>query len=153
MNNEIDLHGLLAAEAIEAFIKHYNGRVRRNDLGQIKVIHGYGSNGSGGKILVKLRNFLAKNSDKLSFTPGEESFSRNPGVTLVKPRKLLPEVVDMLASEILEYCLLPKTKAKIAGKFRKAGEARIKEAIGELEKRSLLISFNKGQHKVFQSRE
>ncbi len=152
MKNEIDLHGFLAAKAIEEFIKHYNERVRRGDLSQISVIHGYGSSGTGGKILVKLRNFLARNSDKLSYTAGEESIARNPGITLVKPRKLLPEIIDMLASEILDYCEQPKTRNRIAGKFRNAGETRIKEAITELEKKDLLTSFNKGQHRVYQSK-
>jgi hypothetical protein len=152
MKNEIDLHGLLAAKAIEEFIKYYNERVRRTDLSQISVIHGYGSSGTGGKILVKLRNFLARNSDKLSFIAGEESIYRNPGITLVKPRKLLPGIIDMLASEILDYCEQPKTRNRIAGKFCNAGETRIKEAITELEKKDLLTFFNKGQYRVYQSK-
>ncbi|MFZ5950021.1 MAG: Smr/MutS family protein [Candidatus Rifleibacteriota bacterium] len=152
MSNEIDLHGLTAADALETFINYYNSRVSRSDLSMICVIHGYGSSGTGGKILIKLRNFLAAHTDKLSFTPGEDFISRNPGQTMVKPRKMLPASVDLLGQEILAFCEQPKTRTKIAGKFRRHGETRIKEALAELEKKNLIVSFNKQSHKVYQTR-
>lgn len=125
--------------------------MRRSDLSTINVIHGYGSNGSGGVILAKLRAFLARHSDKLSFTPGEDTIARNPGTTWVKPRKTLPASIDLLGAEILNYCEQAKTRSKIAGKFRRHGETRIKEALTELEKKGLLVSLDKGRHRVFQT--
>ncbi len=50
MSAEIDLHGYTVAEAIEIFVKFYNGRVATGDLSSLSVIHGYGSSGTGGRI-------------------------------------------------------------------------------------------------------
>jgi hypothetical protein len=113
------------------------------------VIHGYGSSGTGGKINIKLRKFLAANESKLSFEPGEKLFPANPGITLVKPRKPLPSFIYALASEILEFCSLPRTKSKISGKFRRDGEQRIKASLTTLERNGLVKTSIKGKHKIF----
>ena len=149
MTNQIDLHGLLVIDAIEAFVKFYNSKVKKGNFTDIRVIHGYGSGGTGGKINIKLRKFLAANEDKLSFEPGEKLFPANPGITMVKPRKPLPSFIDALASEILEFCSIPKTKSKISGKFRRYGEQRIKASLNTLEKSGLVKTTIKGKHKIF----
>jgi DNA-nicking Smr family endonuclease len=66
--NELDLHGYIVQEAMEIFITFYNDQVDYNK-NTFKVIHGYGSNGTGGKIRAKLRNFLYHNQDKVAFIP------------------------------------------------------------------------------------
>lgn len=149
MGNEIDLHGLLTAEAIDAFIGYYNDRVQRGDHSRILVIHGYGSTGEGGKIRARLRTFLAAHGECLSFEPGEHLSGGNLGTTFVFPRKPLPSALDTLSSEILEFCRIPKTKSKIAGKFRAAGEAKIQMCLQALEKKKLLTVTNKGGYKIY----
>jgi hypothetical protein len=149
MTNEIDLHGLLVIDAMEAFINFYNAKVKKGNFSVINVIHGYGASGTGGKINTRLRKFLATNDDKLSFEPGEKLFPANPGITLVKPRKQLPSFVDALATEILEFCSIPRTKSKISGKFARYGEQRIKASLAALEKSGLVKTSIKGKHKIF----
>ncbi|HOY66836.1 MAG TPA: Smr/MutS family protein [Candidatus Ozemobacteraceae bacterium] len=149
MGNEIDLHGLPTAEAIDAFIGYYNERVRRGDCGRILVIHGYGSTGEGGKIRTRLRNFLAAHGECLSFESGEHLSGGNLGTTLVFPRKPLPSALDALSNEILEFCRIPKTKSKIAGKFRMAGEANVQACLQTLEKKKLVTVTNKGGYKKY----
>lgn len=149
MTNEIDLHGLQVIDAMEAFINFYNAKVKKGNFSAISVIHGYGSNGTGGKIYLKIRNFLAANEDKLSFEPGENLFPANPGITMVKPRKPFLSFLDALATEILEFCSVPRTKSKISGKFRRYGEQRIKASLTILEKNGLVKTTIKGKHKIF----
>ncbi|MGM0600826.1 MAG: Smr/MutS family protein [Candidatus Rifleibacteriota bacterium] len=149
MTNEIDLHGLQVIDALEAFINFYNAKVKKGNFSAISVIHGYGSSGAGGKINIKLRKFLTANESKLSFEPGEYLFPANPGITMVKPRKTLPSFIDALASEILEFCSLPRTKSKISGKFRRYGEQRIKASLTTLERNGLVKTSIKGKHKIF----
>ncbi len=151
MGNEIDLHGLLVAEAIEAFIEYYNDRVRGGDYRRILVIHGYGSTGEGGKIRTRLRSFLAGHDAYLSFEHGEHLSGGNLGSTFVFPRNPLPSPLDALSNEILDYCRSPKTKSKIAGKFRGAGEAKIQACLQNLEKKKLLAVSHKGGYKLFQT--
>ncbi|MBP7634158.1 Smr/MutS family protein [Candidatus Ozemobacteraceae bacterium] len=151
MDNEIDLHGFLVAEAIDAFIGFYNDRVRGGDYGRILVIHGYGSTGEGGKIRTRLRSFLAGHEEYLSFEHGEHLSGGNLGSTFVFPRKPLPSTIDTLSNEILSYCRSPKTKSKIAGKFRIAGEAKIQSCLQNLEKKKLLAVTHKGGYKLYQS--
>lgn len=84
---ELDLHGMRVAEAMRAFIDTYNRRVARGDLAQMRVVHGYGSEGGEGAIGRELRRYLARHA--VEFMAGED-FSINPGFTVVYPRKLLP---------------------------------------------------------------
>lgn len=153
MDNEIDLHGCVVTEAVDAFVTYYNARVRNGDYNRILVIHGYGSTGEGGKIRTRLRSFLAGHPDELEFEPGENLSGGNLGTTFVFPRKPLPSTIDSLSEGILEFCRSPKTRSKIAGKFRMFGEARIQASLQLLEKQKRLRAFQKGTHKVFQTQE
>ncbi|HNW33431.1 MAG TPA: Smr/MutS family protein [Candidatus Ozemobacteraceae bacterium] len=151
MSSELDLHGFQVVEAIDTFVNYYNDRVHNGDFSRILVIHGYGSTGEGGKIRVRLRNFLANHESFLAFECGEHIVGGNLGNTFVFPRKSLPSTIDALSNEILEFCRSPKTKSKIAGKFRIHGEAKIQASLQILEKRKLLGVTRKGSHKLFQS--
>jgi len=138
-------------EAIDTFVNYYNGRVHNGDFSRILVIHGYGSTGEGGKIRLRLRSFLANHENFLAFECGEHIAGGNIGNTFVFPRKPLPSTIDTLSDEILEYCRSPKTKSKIAGKFRLHGEAKIQASLQNLEKKKLLAVTHKGNHKLFQA--
>lgn len=151
MDNEIDLHGCLVPEAIDRFVTYYNTRVRAGDYSRILVIHGYGSTGEGGKIRTRLRGYLSSHDAELAFEFGENLSGGNLGNTYVFPRKPLPSMSDALSNEILEFCRSPKTKSKIAGKFRLFGEARIQASLQTLEKQKLLRISHKGSHKLFQT--
>lgn len=151
MSNEIDLHGFPMVEAIETFVNYYNDRVHNGDFTRILVIHGYGSTGEGGKIRVRLRNFLAGHRDFLAFECGEHIDGGNLGNTFVFPGKPLPSPMDALSKEILEYCRSPKTKSRIAGKFHLSGEAKIQACLQSLEKKKLLGVTYKGSHKLYQT--
>ena len=122
MSDKIDLHGLTRIEAIEAFIKFYNSRVKKGNLIPFEVIHGYGSSGVGGVLLNKIRSFLSGFPDELDFDSGKDPFSINPGSTRVIPKKPLPQAVDLLSEEILDFCEAPKTLSKIVGKFHRYEE-------------------------------
>ena len=71
-NDELDLHGLTVAEAIEQFVQGYNTLIDRDQYGCWKVIHGYGSTGKGGAIRAKLRAFLDEHLDKLRYEAGDD---------------------------------------------------------------------------------
>lgn len=150
MNNEIDLHGLTRIEAIEAFVEFYNSRVKKGNLTPFNVIHGYGSSGVGGVLRSRIRGFLANFSDKLEFDSGSNPFEFNPGITRVIPRKPLPDAVDLLSEEILEYCDTPKAVSKITGKLRRYGESKVLNAIKQLEKQGRLKLSYKGSLRLYQ---
>ncbi len=151
MSDKIDLHGLTRIEAIEAFIKFYNSRVKNGNLIPFEVVHGYGSSGVGGVLLTKIRGFLANHSEELEFDSGKNPFSINPGSTRVIPKKPLPDAIDLLSEEILDFCDSPKTISKIIGKFHRYDESKIQTSIKLLEKQNRLKSFYKGAYKVYQS--
>ena len=58
----LDLHGLTWAEAEASFIEFYNQTVRQADKDAVRldVVHGYGSTGTGGVLLTRLRGFLGR---------------------------------------------------------------------------------------------
>jgi len=92
-SRSIDLHNFTVAEALREFVRYYNAQVRSGYRGRIEVIHGYGSNGSGGVIREELRRYLTVHDDIFGeFLPGESL--RNPGVTILyakdKPAATLP---------------------------------------------------------------
>ncbi len=151
MSDKIDLHGLTRIEAIEAFIKFYNSRVKKGNLIPFEVIHGYGSSGVGGVLLNKIRSFLSGFPDELDFDSGKNPFSINPGSTRVIPKKPLPEALDLLGEEIFDFCDSPKTITKIIGKFHRYEENKIQSIIKLLIKQKRLKSFNKGAYKVYQA--
>jgi hypothetical protein len=152
MHKELDLHGLTILEAVELFIGFYNSQIKKGDYSRFEVIHGYGSSGEGGAIRGRLRSFLARHGEFLSFVAGEECRPPNPGKTLVCPVKPLPSTVDILAEEILAYCEVAKTITKISGRFRRHGEAKVQVALKNLEKLNLLTSFYKGQYRHYQAK-
>lgn len=152
MSNEIDLHGLTQIEAVEALVKYYNRQVKNGDRSRIDVIHGYGSSGEGGALRVRIRSFLARHPECLRFELGENFPPLNPGKTLVFPLCPLPDVLDLLGEEILEYCVTAKTISKISGKFRRHGDARIQASLKNLEKQGAITTFFKGQYRHYQTK-
>ena len=67
IERELDLHGRTWAEAQQEFVHFYNHSLDQatdpNSI-QLRVIHGYGSNGEGGVIRKRLRAFLDRHSDR-----------------------------------------------------------------------------------------
>ncbi len=151
MSDQIDLHGFTRIEAIEALIKYYNSRVKKGNLTPFEVIHGYGSSGVGGVLLTRIRGFLSNFPDELEFESGKNKSSINPGSTRIIPKKTIPEAIDLLGEEILDFCENPKTLSKIIGKFHRFDESKVLASIKNLEKQKRLKSFNKGAYKVYQS--
>ncbi|HAE41211.1 MAG TPA: hypothetical protein DCG57_21645 [Candidatus Riflebacteria bacterium] len=151
MSNEIDLHGLTQIEAVETLVKYYNRQVKAGDYRRIDVIHGYGSTGEGGALRLRIRSFLARHTDCLGYEPGESLRPTNPGQTMVFPAKALPDALDLLGEEILEYCATAKTLSKISGKFRRHGDTRILASLKGLEKQGAITSFYKGQYRHYQA--
>jgi hypothetical protein len=131
MVHEIDLHGHTVDEALRLFVDFYNRHLRNGSQHSIRVIHGYGSSGEGGKIRRKIRLFLEQAGAEMEWRTGED-VEANPGVTIVFPRKPLPEPQTQLASEIQAFCSVPRTESKIAGEFRKHSPREIKQVIRAL---------------------
>jgi hypothetical protein len=125
-SRSVDLHHRTVAEALREFIRFYNDCLRGNYRGRIEVIHGYGSTGSGGVIRKKLREYLAAHAESFgSFLDGDGL--GNPGVTIVYPKKLLPEtaggggassLLNPAQEAIRKYCATPKAKERILIKLR-----------------------------------
>lgn len=137
---QIDLHNMTYYEAIRHFIKRYNDILKSGENEIIEVIHGYGSGGKGGIIKRRFRKYLKEHCDYLEFEPGEGIRGLNQGLTLVIPKKPLPELTDMLETEIIEYCSqAPKTMEKIKGHlFKRYDEKYIKSTVKSLVKKGLL---------------
>lgn len=148
--HEIDLHNKTVVEALETFISLYNNYLLGNNKSPIKIIHGYGSNGLGGKIRQRLREFLELQNSNLSYKFGED-IDNNEGYTIVYPKQKIADLSNLLFSQILEYCKTPKTIDKISGEFRSYGTSTINSAIKSLEKLNLLKSAFKGKYKVYTS--
>src|SRR5215469_9307585 len=112
---ELDLHGLTIDEAIRVFIERYNRHVQ-GSREPLRIIHGWGSSGEGGKIRRKIREFLTEATSNLDWKPGED-VEGNLGVTIVYPRKVLAVRENQLAEAIANFCSTPRTESKIAGEF------------------------------------
>jgi hypothetical protein len=141
--HELDLHQHTVDEALRVFVDFYNRHVQSGAEESLRIIHGYGSSGEGGKIRKKLRAFLAGSADSLDWRPGED-LEGNPGVTIVFPRKRLPTLENRLAADILAFCSIPRTESKIAGEFRRHGSREIKEAIRVLVRQGQMKAILKG---------
>jgi DNA-nicking Smr family endonuclease len=88
----IDLHNFTVHEALREFVRFYNACVRSGYRGRIEVIHGYGSNGTGGVIREELRKYLAAHDEIFGeFLAGESL--RNPGVTVVYAKDALAPLI------------------------------------------------------------
>lgn len=145
----LDLHGQTWSEALPAFIEAYNGALRRSG-GGLEVVHGYGSSGVGGALRSRLRSFLRRHEGRLEFMLGED-MDGNAGVTFVVPRTALPDVDDLLAEQVLEYCERPKSRSKIMGKFRRHGDPKVGQAMGMLEREGRLRAVSKKGVKVYEA--
>jgi len=140
---ELDLHGLSVNDALKTFMEFYNRSTRDYPGEVIRVVHGYGSSGEGGKIRLKLREFLANATASLDWKSGED-VEGNLGVTFVYPRKTLLAREEQLASGILEFCSVPRTESKIAGAFRNYDAREIKQSIRTLLRQARLKEILKG---------
>ena len=145
----LDLHGQTWSEALPAFIEAYNGALRRSG-GGLEVVHGYGASGVGGVLRKRLRAFLRRHEGRLEFMLGED-VDGNAGVTLVVPRAALPEVDDLLAEQVLEYCERPKAQGKIMGKFRRHGAPAVQGAIRALERAGRLRAVSRRGVRVYEA--
>ena len=148
----LDLHGLTWAEAEAAFIEFYNQTFRQagKDSVGLDVVHGYGSTGTGGVLLTRLRGFLGRYESCLDFQTGEK-VDGNPGHTIVVPLKPLPSLRDQLSQDIWDFCDRPRSQSKIIGKFRRHGETAVLSSIKTLEKQKRLRPSNQGAHKLYQA--
>ena len=143
---EIDLHGLTWKESLTRFIEAYNGAfdsAGKSSGVQVRVIHGYGSTGEGGVLRKRLRSFCQRFEDYLEVTTGEE-IDGNRGCTVVSPIRRLPDMHDMLAEQIRDYCKRPRSRSKVMGRFRRHGQPHVTQAVRSLEKQGRLRRRNKG---------
>jgi hypothetical protein len=88
----IDLHGLTEPEALRKLVRDYNAYVRSGGRDPVWIVHGYGSSGRGGVLQEAVRRYLSAHVGRLDKVV-EGDLLANPGVTLVYPKRLLPEVV------------------------------------------------------------
>ena len=155
---DLDLHGKTWAEALEEFVDAYNRAVQPGGHAcrNLKVIHGYGSTGSGGVLRTRFRRFFEGNQasmthqERLEFTPGE-MIGVNPGFTLVTPKYALPGADAALCELVLDYCEQPKTMGKIVGQFRRYGNPRVQQAVRSLEGRKSLRKMAQAKNSVYQA--
>ena len=148
----VDFHGRTWSEALAEFVDLYN-RALRSDNGaatELDVVHGYGSSGTGGTMRTRIRSFLDRYPQHLEYMPGE-TVDGNPGHTVVLPIQPLPEIGDMLAEQVWEYCETPRAQSKITGRFRRHGDPRVLQAIRSLEKQGRLRPVSRGRLKAYEA--
>ena len=145
---ELDVHGLTVNEALKVFVEFYNRHARSSSREPLRVIHGWGSSGEGGKIRTKLRQLLTDAQPNLEWKAGED-LEGNPGVTIVYPRKVIQPRENELEAEILEFCSIPRTESKIAGQFRKYEPREIKQAIRTLLRRGQIKEITRVNHTAY----
>lgn len=145
---ELDLHGLTVDDALKTFVQFYNHEIKHGSREAIRVVHGYGSSGEGGKIRLRLRQLLAGAAASLAWKPGEE-IEGNLGVTIVYPQKVLLERDNQLAAGILEFCSTPRTESKIAAEFRTYDAREIKQSIRALLRQSRLREIVKSGRSLY----
>ena len=144
---ELDLHGLTVDEAIKTFVDHFNRHVRSSSE-PLRIIHGWGSSGEGGRIRREFRQFLAEATDSLDWQPGED-FEGNLGVTIVYPRKVLHTRENQLAEALANFCTTPRTESKITGEFRTHDAREIKQAIRTLIRQGRIKEIMKGARTAY----
>ena len=145
---ELDVHGLTVNEALKVFVDFYNRQVRSSSRVSLRIIHGWGSSGEGGKIRTKLRQLLTEAQPNLEWKAGED-LEGNPGVTIVYPHKLIQPRENELEAEILKFCSVPRTESKIAGQFRKYEPREIKQAIRALLRRGQIKEIPRVNHTAY----
>jgi hypothetical protein len=133
---EIDLHGMTVVEAISYLETKCNSMSITEEC-QIKVIHGYGASGNGGKIKNAVLKFVEKHKDILRHISGEK-VEQNPGYTILYLKKKL-NITDIgPGNEIIEYLSVPRTIEKISGEFRKYGMPKIMDSLKKLENKGII---------------
>ena len=150
---EIDLHGLTWQESLRSFIEVYNdafdGTGRPTGV-RIRVVHGYGSTGEGGVLRSRLSSFCLRFQDYLEVTAGEE-IDGNRGCTVVTPLKRLPDMHDMLAENVWDYCKRGRSRSKVLGRFRRYGHPQVMHAITSLEGQGRLRRRSKRGLAIYQA--
>lgn len=142
---DIDLHEMTVSEALDYFIGTYNS----NKGQSLKIIHGYGSSGVGGRIKSAVRNFIELNKSCFNRVEFGEILERNQGYTIVHYRSALPEKDDQLKDKIITYCTISaKTKEKIISEFRRFGTGLVNQSVKELVSTGRLSEI-KGKVKKF----
>ena len=149
---DLDLHGKTWAEALEEFVYAYGKAVQPggHTCRNLKVIHGYGSTGSGGVLRTRFRRFFQSHQDKLEFTPGEK-IGTNPGFTVVTPRHPLPGADAALCELVWDYCEQPKAVSKIVGQFRRYGNPRVQQAVRSLVSQKRLLRTARARNIVYRA--
>jgi len=144
---DIDLHEMTVSEALDYFIGTYNS----NKGQSLKIIHGYGSSGVGGRIKSAVRNFIELNKSCFNRVEFGEILERNQGYTIVCYKSELPDSSDILKDKIRDYCTISsKTKEKIAGEFRRFGTGLVNQSVKELVSTGRLTEI-KGKVKKFKA--
>ena len=147
---DLDFHGKTWREALAAFREAYNANLS-GGAKSLRLIHGYGSSGVGGDLRIRFRKYLQKHQSRLSFQPGE-AIDGNLGWTLVEAARPLPEDDELLEDLILDYCQQPRTLDKIAGKFRRYGDPKVRQALKSLSAPpALLIRVNKSGRDLYRA--
>ncbi len=147
---KLDLHNHTVREAMAVFVRFYNAQFTQSQPAEFEVVHGYGSSGEGGKIRKRLRKYLEAQGKKMLVRKGEH-VTGNPGVTFVTPIQPLPSASDALEGDILDYCETARSEAKIIGKFRNAGQPKVKAALKRMVKDGVLRKFSKGAYTHYQA--
>lgn len=149
---ELDLHGKTWPEALQEFVDAYNKAVQPggHTCRLLRVVHGYGSTGSGGVLRTRFRRFFENHQDRMEFTPGER-IGVNPGFTVVTPKYPLPGGDAALCELVRDYCEQPKTLSKIVGQFRRYGNPRVQQAVRSLETQKRLRKVFKGKGSAYQA--
>ena len=130
--NELDVHGMMQEEAVDAFVAECNAALARAGRSvSMRVVHGYGSSGQGGVLGARLRGFCDTHADRVAYMRGEDA-ENNPGVTIVTVRGALPDARERLGTAIVRCADRPRTKGRIAGRFRRVGERAVADALREL---------------------
>ena len=115
------------------------------------MVHGYGSSGVGGVLQKRFRKYLGRFEGRLEFKTGEET-DGNPGWTQVQAVSPLPDDDEDLEDLILDYCQQPRTMDKIAGKFRRYGDPKVRQTVQSLQKSPpLLARTTKSKNVMYQA--
>ena len=145
---EIDLHNLTVDEAMK-FMKECMKQEWKSGKKSIKIIHGYGSGGNGGKIKKSVREFLNNNRQTFEYITGE-GIDLNQGYTVVKMKNSIETSEDELEYKIIEFCIVPKTLDKITGEFRRSGSREVALIVAKLVKSGKLREGIKGKYKCYE---
>lgn len=146
----LDVHGMSVADALRAFLAHYNDRIERGERRSFVVVHGYGASGEGGRIRGHFRRLIAAFGECCVVQFGE-ALDNNPGYTVVTPRIAIPEPGGLIAADLLVYCETPRTIEKISGEFRRYGDQVVRAGLRDLEKRNAISVILKGKYKCYQA--